>query len=131
MAAADANLLIASGTHSSALGIVVGFSFTYDPEFVEVQGEGVTGSTAAGMRRSRFTATLDFLVGPPRPVNGSLSSLVIVVKKMDGTTSVTYTITSMKAGKYTCTFNRESAPAVWTQEFFNVSDMSTDPQSQA
>lgn len=131
MAASDANLLIASGTHSSALGIVVGFSFSYDPTFLELPGEGVTGSTAAGMYRSRFVVTLTFLVGPPRPPNGALASLVIVVKKMDGTTSVTYTITSMKAGRYALNFDRSNPPAQWTQEFFNVSDMATDPQTQA
>ena len=131
MAASDANLLIASGTHSTALGIVTAAAFQYMASLLAVRGEGVTGPTSRGMDKSDFQVTLGFLVGPARAPNGAPASIVIVVKKMDGSTSVTYTITSMKAGSYSYNFNRDSAPAEWTQTFEHVGDMATDPQSQA
>jgi hypothetical protein len=131
MAASDANLLIVSATHGSALGICTGAAFQYIANLVAVRGEGVTGPTSRGMDRSDFQATISYLVGPPRPVNGSPASLVIVVKKMDGSTSVTYTITTMKASSYSYNFNRDSAPAEWSQTFEHVGDMASDPQSQA
>lgn len=131
MAASDANMLIASATHGSALGICTGAAFQYIADMLAVRGEGVTGPTSRGMQRSDFQATISFLVGPPRPVNGAPASLVIVVKKMDGSTSVTFTITSMKASSYSYNFNRDSAPAEWSQTFEHVGDMASDPQSQA
>lgn len=131
MAASDANLLIVSATHGSALGICTGVAFQYIADLLAVRGEGVTGPTSRGMMRSDFQATISFLVGPPRPVNGATASLVVVVKKMDGSTSVTYTITTMKASSYSYNFNRDSAPAEWSQTFEHVGDMASDPQSQA
>lgn len=131
MAASDANNLIVSATCSSALGIVTGISFTYACELTTVRGEGVTGPTSRGMARSDMQASVSFLVGPPRTPNAAPASLVIVCYKMDGSTTVTYTITTMKASSYTFTFQRDAPPGEWTQQFEHVGSMATDPQSQA
>lgn len=131
MAVTDANLLLVSATCSTALGIVTGVSFTYAAELTTVRGEGATGPTARGMSRSDMQASVSFLVGPPIAPNAAPASLVIVAKKMDGSTSVTYTITSMKASSYTFTFQRDAPPGEWTQTFEHVGSMASDPQSQA
>ena len=131
MAALDASKLLASATHGTACGIPTAFGYRRDSQFLKIRDAGKTGPGSIGEYLADFNAFVRWLVGGAKEVDGSRASLVVVLKKMDGTTSLTYTCATMAAGGYGFAFDRDAPPGSYDQDFHHEGDMDSEPVSQA
>lgn len=127
MAASDGSKLLASATHGTACGIPTAVGYRREAAFLKIRDAGVMGPSSIGQYLADFNAFVRWLVGGAKAVDGTRSSLVIVLKKQDGTTSLTYTITTMVAGSYGFAFDRDAPPGSYDQEFLHEGDMSSEP----
>lgn len=122
------DLLLVSATFGTAADIVTGFSFGRNSEIVSVQGEGVIGDECHGVKRGKFFVLVDYLSEPHWAVAGSAASLVIVTKKMDGTTNRTYTFATMRTFEFAYEFDRDNPDgARWRQPFIYQGTMASNP----
>jgi hypothetical protein len=99
-------------------------------DFLAVRGEGDVGPTSRGIVRKDAVVQLTFLVGPPIAA-GTKATLTCNVKKMDGSTARVLAWTNMKAGTSGYAFNRDSAPAAYTQEFLVEDALASNNFSEA
>jgi hypothetical protein len=117
MAASDAVAFVASGTHgATSIGIVVAFSIGYLEQILSVPGEGTAEPTSRAAVRKDLTAIVESL-NTTRIAPNTKGSLVLVGKKMDGSTDVTHTLANMKASEYAYAIDRDSPPARMRQTF--------------
>lgn len=125
----DADLLLVSAIHGSTqLGIVTGFQFGLAADLAKIRGEGVKGPSCIGVKANDYVVVVEFLVAPPVAVNGAAASLVIVTKKMDGTTSRTHTWVTMRTFEYAREFDRENPEGGrWRQPFIYEGALASDP----
>lgn len=124
--------LLASATHgATALGVITRINGMQVSDYLTITGEGVTGPTARGIIRRDSRVSLGFLVGPPIADSATKASLVVTVKRLDGSTVRTLTWTNMKAGSAGYDFERDSPPAAWNQEFLHEGDLSSSNFSEA
>jgi len=127
MAVGDATKLLASATHGSAIGIPTAFGYRRDAQFLKIRDAGQTGPGSIGEYLSDFNAFVRWLVGGAKAVDGARSSLVVVLKKMDGATSITYAAATMAAGAYGFAMDRDAPPGSYDQDFHHEGDMDSEP----
>jgi len=123
-----ADLLLVSATYGSAIDMCTGFQFGRSADVVSIQGEGVIGEECHGVKKGRYIVVVEYLVAPNWAVGGAAASLVIVTKKMDGTTNRTYTFANMRTFEYAKEFDRDNPEGSrWRQPFIYQGTLASDP----
>lgn len=110
-----AQILIASATWGSAVGICTGFSYSYTVGRVTVKDEASVEQDARGIVDENVVASVTFL-HTPLTFSETAASLVIVTKNVDGGTT-THTIANVIPDSLTASMDRNSPPGSFTIVF--------------
>lgn len=117
MAAADSIAFVNSGTHNAnSIGMVVAFSVGYLEQILTVPAEGTAEASSRSAVRKDLTAIVESL-NTSRMAPADKGSLVLVGKKMNGSTTQTHTLANMVASEYAYAIDRDSPPARLRQTF--------------
>ncbi len=118
---ANAEILVVSATWGAAVGVAVDFSWSFTKSYIAIRGEDSIDPDQQGLIGRNCEAELSFLHGP-LTCSDTAASLVIVTRKVDGTTH-TDTITNLICVDCSKSMNRDSPPAIYKQRFIGKGTM--------
>lgn len=123
---ANAGKLIGACTYNgSSVAVVTFFSIAEIVEFLTVRAQAAIGPTQRNIYRRDCHASVRLVGGVAPAIDDTANSLVLTVYKMDGTTLVTFTLTTMKCGSHSYTIIDASPPGEWEAEFLHMGSLAT------
>jgi len=120
----DSEILLAKVEHGTfQYGIAVAVSYELSVQDVVIRGEGFVGPSCRGLVGADLTAVVSFLVKPAQESDTGEADLKITTYQADGGT-VLHTLKDMVTRGFSYSMQRESPPAMYTQSFVHVGNMS-------
>ena len=120
----DSEVLLAKVEHGTfQYGIAVAVSYELSVQDVVIRGEGFVGPSCRGLIAADLTAVVSFLVKPAQESDTGEAELKITTYQADGGTRL-HTLANMVTRGHSYSMQRESPPAMYTQSFVHVGNMS-------
>jgi len=120
----DSEMLLAMVKHGDfQYGIAVAVSYELSVQDVVVRGEGFVGPSCRSIVGADLTAVVSFLVKPAQESDTGEADLKITTYQGDGGTRL-HTLANMVTRGHSYSMQRESPPAMYTQSFVHVGNMS-------
>jgi len=125
----DSEVLLAKVEHGTfQYGIAVAVSYELSVQDVVIRGEGFIGPSCRGLIGGDLVSVVSFLVKPAQESDTGPAELKITTYQADGGT-VLHTLANMVTRGFSYSMQRESPPAMYTQSFAHVGNMSAGTAS--
>jgi hypothetical protein len=127
--ACDSEVLLAKVEHGTfQYGVAVAVSYELSIQDVVVRGEGFVGPSCRAIVGADLVAVVNFLVKPAQESDTGPADLKITTYQGDGGTRL-HTLKNMVTRGFSYSMQRESPPAMYTQSFVHVGNMSAGTAS--
>jgi len=125
---ANAAKLVGACTYSGgSVSVVKFFSWAEVLEWLTVRAQASVGPTQRNIYRRDLHANVRYVGGSIIVQDDTTNSLVLTFYKMDGSTLVTFTLSTMKAGNHDFSINDDSPPGEYTQDFAFMGSQASSP----